>query len=320
MIKKISSVLIKITVSLVILYFLFRHIRLDIFWKTVTSVNPFSVAFTVIFFICIQAVSAFRWSIILSKDMKVPYPKLFSIYFIGMFFNNFLPTIVGGDIVKGYYLYKSSRRGDVSAASVFMDRYSGFSALILIAALALIPGYAMIRGTGLPVVFIFLIGGFVAASMVLWIGSLHGWAMKVLARIHFYGINRKIDTFYNVLMGYKKHRGILIKTFVCSLFVQGGVIIAFYILGRGLGMDVRPGYFFLYIPLITSLSMLPISLSGLGVREGAFVFLFTKVGATQEQALTLSLMWFAITAIVSIIGGIEYVRMGGRQPADEGGL
>ncbi|MDP2688907.1 MAG: lysylphosphatidylglycerol synthase domain-containing protein, partial [Deltaproteobacteria bacterium] len=60
-------------------------------------------------------------------------------------------------------------------------------------------------------------------------------------------------------------------------------------------------------------AMLPISLSGLGLREGAFVFLFTRVGATQEQALTLSLMWFAIAAIVSVIGGIEYVRMGGRK-------
>lgn len=316
MIKKISSVLVKIAISLVILFFLFRNIKLSVFWKTIASVDPLTVVFAAVFFICIQAVSALRWSIILAKDVKVPYSKLFSIYFIGMFFNNFLPTLVGGDIIKGYYLYRSSGRGDVSAASVFMDRYSGFSALILITTLALIPGYAKIRGTGLPAAFLFLIGGFVMASLVIWVGSLHGWAMKVLARVHFYGINKKIDTFYNVLMGYKRHRSILIKTFLCSLFVQGGVIIGYYVLSQGLGMEVRPGYFFLYIPLTTAISMLPISLSGLGVREGAFVFLFTKVGATQEQALTLSLMWFAITAIVSIIGGVEYMRMGGRQTAD----
>ncbi len=315
MINRISSALIKITVSIVILFFLFRNIRFPVFWKTVVSVDLFLVAAVILFFICIQAVSAFRWSIILEKDVKIPYPRLFSIYFIGMFFNNFLPTIVGGDVIKGYYLYRSSGRGDVSAASVFMDRYSGFSALILITSLALIPGYAAIRGTGLPAAFALLIGGFLLSSLIIWVGSLHGWAIDILSKVRFYGINKKIDTFYNVLMGYKKQTRIIIKAFLCSLFVQGGVIIAYYMLSRGIGMEVRPGYFFLYIPLTTAISMLPISLSGLGVREGAFVFLFSKVGATQEQALTLSLMWFAITAVVSIIGGIEYLRMGGRKAA-----
>ncbi len=313
--KKFFSVLIKIAVSLAIMYFLFRSIRLDVFWKTITSVNPLSVGLAVLIFFSTQSVSTLRWSIILKKDMKISYSRLFSIYFIGMFFNNFLPTMVGGDIVKGYYLYRSSKRGDISVASIFMDRYSGFAALILITSVALIPGYVRIKGTGLPAAFVFLIGGFVSASLVIWVESLHGWAMSVLTKIHFYGINKKIDTFYNVLMGYKNHHRLLLKVFLCSIYIQAGVIIGYYILGRGLGINIPIGYFFLYIPLTTMISMLPISLSGLGIREGAFIFLFTKVGATLEQAMTLSLMWFAITALVSLIGGIEYIRMGGEKEA-----
>src|SRR3989337_2338488 len=119
-------------------------------------------------------------------------------------------------------------------------------------------------------------------------------------------------------MSYKRRHDILVKAFICSLVVQGGVIIGYYVLGRGLGMDIPLAYYFLFIPLTTVISMLPISLSGLGIREGAFIFLFTMVGATKEQAITLSLLWFATAALVSMIGGVEYVRMGGRKAVREG--
>ncbi|MBI5644195.1 MAG: flippase-like domain-containing protein [Deltaproteobacteria bacterium] len=320
--KNIVSIIVKICVSIAILYFLFRNIDLDAFWRTVVSVNPYTVVFVALLFIISQSISSFRWSVILKKDIDISYFKLLSIYFVGMFFNNFLPTMVGGDLVKGYYLYKYTKKGDISFASIFMDRYSGFAALMVITSISLIPGYALIKDTGLPFFFVLLIGGFFCMSLVIWVGFLHSWAMNLLSRIHFYGINKKIDTFYKVLMSYKTHPDILIKIFICSVLVQCGVIIGYYFLGRGLGMNVPLSYFFLFIPLTTAVSMLPISLSGLGLREGAFVFLFTKVGAATEQALTLSLMWFAIQAIVSIVGGIEYVRMGGRkevmkgQPAD----
>ncbi|MBI2411860.1 MAG: flippase-like domain-containing protein [Deltaproteobacteria bacterium] len=313
--KNVISVIVKIGVSLAILYFLFRNIDLDAFLRTVLSVNPYAVVFVALLFIASQATSTYRWSIILKKDMDISYLRLLSIYFVGMFFNNFLPTMVGGDLVKGYYLYKHTKKGDVSLASIFMDRYSGFSALMVITSIALIFGYPLIKGTGLPFFFVLLIGGFFCMSLIIWVGPLHKWAMDILAKVHFYGINKKIDTFYRVLMGYKSHKDILWKIFVCSVFVQVGVMVGYYFLGRGLGMDVPIAYFFLFIPLTTAVSMLPISLSGLGIREGAFVFLFTRVGATTEQALTLSLMWFVIQALVSIVGGIEYVRMGGKKEA-----
>lgn len=318
MIRNMLSTVVKVGVSLAILYFLFRNINLRAFWSTFISVNPLAVVLVAVLFICTQSISTYRWSVILKKDVEIPYRRLLSIYFIGMYFNNFLPTMVGGDLVKGYYLYKYTKKGDISLASIFMDRYSGFFALITITSVALIFGYSLIKDTGLPGFFALLIGGFTAMSLVIWIGPLHSWVMRILARIHFYGINQKIETFYRVLMGYKHRRDILVKIFICSLLVQGGVMIGYWFLGRGLGMNVGVGYFFLFIPLTTAVAMLPISLSGLGIREGAFVFLFTKVGATQEQALTLSLMWFAIMAVVSIIGGVEYVRLGGKKSAMEG--
>ena len=310
--KGIISTIVKIGISGAILYFLFRSINMAAFLKTVMSINPLYVVLAALVFLGTQCISTYRWKVILKKDMEVPYFRLFSIYFIGMFFNNFLPSMVGGDIIKGYYLYRHSKRGDVTMASIFMDRYSGFTALMSITAVTLFFGYDIIKGTTLPAFFVLLIGGFVSMSLIIWVSFLHNWVMLLLSKIHFYGINQKIDTFYRVLMGYKREYAVLWKIYFCSLLIQGGVIIGYYIIGTGLGMNLRPVYYFLFIPLTTAVSMLPISLAGLGIREGAFVFLFTRAGASTEQALTLSLMWFVITAIVSLIGGVEYVRMGGK--------
>lgn len=311
--KNVLSTLLKVCISGTILFFLFRNIDIELFWGTVKSVSPLTIIAGALIIFGTQVVSSYRWQTILKKDMFVPYTRLLSIYLVGMFFNNFLPTMVGGDVIKGYYLYKSSKRGDVSLASIFLDRYSGLTAMMTITAISVIAGFSLLKDTGLVGVFALLIGAFVAASLIIWVGALHSWAMALFAKIHFYGINKKIDTTYKVLMSYKSHRDILFIIFGCSIIVQAGVIIGYFILGYGMGIEVNAGYYFLFIPLSTVVAMLPISLAGLGLREGVMVYLFTLVGATREQALTLSLVWFALMVLVSILGGIEYVRMGGKK-------
>ena len=217
-----------------------------------------------------------------------------------MFFNNFLPTLVGGDLIKTYYLYKHTGKGSVALASIFLDRYAGFTALIFNTIIALIFGHFLLEGTGLMGFFAVLVAGFITASLVIWVDFMHRWAMSIMSKVHMYGINDKIDDFYKVLMGYKGHMMGFYKAFGLSILVQGGVVVAYFVLGWGIGMNVPIGYFFLFVPLATVASMVPISLAGLGVREGIFIFLFTKAGAAQEEALTLSLLFFFVTLVVSI--------------------
>jgi uncharacterized protein (TIRG00374 family) len=258
----------------------------------------------------VQTLSTLRWHIILKKDINVPFPRLLSIYFIGMFFNNFLPTLVGGDVVKAYYLYRDSRKGGVSLASIFLDRYSGFTALMTITALATYSGYSLIANTSIPWLLFALLAGFVAISLVIWIDLFHGWVVRILNRVKLFGINNKIDAFYKALMGYKGDRGVLLKIFFISVFIQVSIIVGYYILSRGIGMEMPLNYFFMFVPLATVVAMLPVSLAGLGIREGAFVFLFAKAGGTSAEALSISLLFFFIMVVVSLIGGVAYIRVG----------
>jgi uncharacterized protein (TIRG00374 family) len=299
MTKKGLSIALKVAVSATLLYLLFAAIEFDAFIGVVTALDPFVFVSMVLFFAAIQCLSAFRWSIVLRKDFDIRYTKVLSIYFIGMFFNNFLPTLVGGDVIKAFYLYRAKGKGDVAAASILMDRYSGYTALMVITLIALVPGYILIKGTGLAGFFLLLLGGYVAASCFIWVEPLHGWLVRHLTGTRMLRLNRLVETFYTALMSYKSHRRILLKIFLCSFIIQGTVIVVYIILARAMGIGVPAGYFFLFVPLATTVSMLPISLSGLGIREGAFVFLFAHAGATTEQALGLSLVWFAVVVATS---------------------
>jgi uncharacterized protein (TIRG00374 family) len=241
------TTLLKLVVSASLLYILFRSVDLEAFLGVVTTLNPLTIVFLAIFFAAIQCISAYRWSTVLKKDIDLPYPNILSIYFIGMFFNNFLPTLVGGDVIKGYYLYRVTGKGEVSIASILMDRYSGFTALMAITLVALVPGYALIEGTGLPGFFLLLLGGYMVSSFFIWVESLHGWLVRILARIRLLSLNERIETFYSALMSYKNYHGILIRIFLFSIVIQGGLIVGYLILARGMGIGVPTGYFFPFL-------------------------------------------------------------------------
>jgi len=310
MMKKGYVLPIKVAVSGGLLYLLFRGIDLAAFWETVSSVSYGTVIVILLLLICVQTLSTLRWHTILGKDYRMPFPRLLSIYFIGMYFNNFLPTLVGGDLVKAYYVYRESGRGGISLASIFLDRYSGFTALMTLTAAATFAGYPLIRGSSIFWLLLVLLGSFAGLSLVIWIDLFHGWAVKILTGVHLFGINRKVDTFYRALMGYRGERAILAKIFSLSLVIQGSLIFGYYMLSRAIGMEMPLNYFFIFVPLATVVAMLPFSLAGLGIREGAFVYLFSKAGGTSAEALSISLLFFFATVVVSLIGGVEYVRRG----------
>ena len=313
MLKKRGAAILKAAVSGALLYVLFRRVDTGVFLETVSSINPSVIILLALAYIVLQCLSTYRWSIVLRKDADVRYTELLSIYFIGMFFNNFLPTLVGGDLVKGYYLYRKTEKGEIAFASIFMDRYSGFAALIAITLISLLFGWGFLHrigGAGLIWVFILLICGFFGLSFIFWFERLHSFLANIIGHAGISGMNEKMDSFYRVFMNYKGRREVLFKIFSLSLIIQSGVIICYFVLGRSVGIDVPVGYFFLFVPLAIVFSMVPLSLSGLGIREGVFIFLFTKAGVSREAALSMSLIWFMVVAAVSMAGAFEYVRRG----------
>jgi len=292
--KRILNFILKLFVSGFLLYIFFSRVDTQTVLTILKQVDITLLMIGFSVYLCIVLISTKRWSLFLPPGIK--YLKLLSFYFIGAFFNTFLPGLVGGDAVKAYYLYKHIGKGGLSLAAVFMDRYMGLTAMAGIAFVAFIGGYPYIKGSEITWVIPVFCVAFLLGSLILWKVN---WG-----RIKF------LSSFYTPLMEYKARKGIIFKGLFLGFAVQGIVIITVYILSISLGLQVPLISFFLFIPIITAASAVPVSIAGLGIREAGFVILFSKVGLSAEEALSLSLLMFTVICMVNLIGGIEYLRTG----------
>ncbi len=292
--KKILSFILKFLVSGVLLYIFLSQVDLQSVIKLLkqTRLPIFVLAFLI--YVSAFLFSTKRWSLFLPETLK--FSRLMSLYFIGSFFNTFLPGVVGGDAVKAFYIYRDMGKGGTSIASVFMDRYMGLAALTGIATIAFIIGYSYIKATQIIWLVPLLLIGFLIGSLIVW--KLNWGRIKALGAV------------YAPLMEYKTKKEIIYKGLLLGFVVQVFSIITVYILSLSIGLKVPIIYFFIFIPIISAVSAIPVSLAGLGIREAGFVILFTKVGLASTEALSLSLLVFITMCMVNLIGGVEYLRAG----------
>ena len=236
-----------------------------------------------------QVASSLRWQILARPlGFHRPITQYLSFYFIGMFFNLFLPTSVGGDVVRAWYLDGGSRRRLPAFLSVFVDRLSGLMVLLALAcvATALSP---ITLPDWLPWTVWGTAGGIVSAMA----------ALPLLARY-------KMLTGKYERLGTEIPQALLLALrplpLILSLFVQAANVILVWMIGRSIEAPVPASYYWIMVPMVSLLTMLPISLNGMGVREGATVFLLKPLGISTGTALTLSFLWFAVFTAASLAG------------------
>lgn len=291
--NRIVFLILKLTVSSVLLYIVLSRTEPEQVFSTLKGMNPYAFISAILLSLFAQFISTLRWKLLLPVTLGIK--KLFPLYMIGSFFNTILPGLIGGDAVKAFYLYRSIGRGSLTLSSIFMDRYLGFVMLIAICAIAFPFCYSYFRNS--PVVWMlpFIVLTFIIASLLVF-GLRLGKRIKILAE------------FYDYFHSYRNQKGVIIKALLISAFVQFSSILAVYILALGIGEHVPFLACLIFLPLIIMFTALPISISGIGVREGAFVLFFGLIGIRPGVATALSLSWFLATATGSLLGLIEYIR------------
>ncbi len=285
----------KLAISTLALYIVIKKTGPENFYNVIHKINPVFFFIVSLFYIFATYISSIRWKMFIPGDISVQ--RLFSLYMIGSFFNNLLPGIIFGDALKAYYLYRDTKNTGISMASVFMDRYVGFVALMMIALIALPFGMVYIRNTELRYIIPLLILSFVTGSMLF-------FRLKLMRRLRF------LKDFYGYFDSYvndKKNVVVLLKTFLLSLIIQMVGMVSVYIIARGFEIDINFISILIFVPLIVTVSLLPVSISGLGIREGAFVILFGNIGVKPELALMISLTWFLSVVTGSLPGALFYL-------------
>ncbi|HWU36336.1 MAG TPA: lysylphosphatidylglycerol synthase transmembrane domain-containing protein, partial [Candidatus Acidoferrum sp.] len=253
-------------------------------------------------------ISTLRWQRLLSVEgLRIPFWRLTLVYFEAAFFNLFLPTLIGGDIVRGYTIYRMTQGQDASIASILVDRLTGFAALVAIALVSLVAAYRIIRDPQVAVMILGVALVFASALAVLLNTRIMGWATRALTVLGLRRFQSRLEGFVEAVHRYRQHRPALRQALLLSVLLQVLIIVAYYLVGVSLHLHVSIVYFFLFVPLITVVAMLPVSVAGLGVREGGVIYFFAKAGVDPAVALSMSLVWFSLALFVSSLGGLAFL-------------
>ncbi len=291
--KKIFLLLLKLTVSSVLLYIVLSKTGPERVFSILKGMNLSAFISAILLYLFAQFISTWRWKLLLPGTLRIK--KLFPLYMIGSFFNTILPGLIGGDAVKAFYLYQVTGRGSLTLSSIFMDRYLGFVMLTVICTIAFPFGYSYFQNSPVAWMLPFIVLSFIIASL-LFFGLRLGKRIKILSE------------FYDYFHSYRNQKGIIVKALLISAFVQFSGILAVYILALGIGEHVPFLACLIFLPLIIMFAALPISISGIGIREGAFVLFFGLIGIRPDVATAISLSWFLANASGSLLGLIEYIR------------
>ncbi|MCI4627184.1 MAG: flippase-like domain-containing protein [Candidatus Magnetoovum sp. WYHC-5] len=271
--KKLLTFLIKAVVSIVILYFLFRKIGLKEVITTLKGMDIVCFSSASIAYLFAMYISSIRLRFFIEDNIAIS--KLFALNMIGAFFNNLLPGATGGDAVKLYYIYKHTGKGVLSAASVFMDRYIGLFSLITIGFVSFLFGYKSLVGTGVEFFIPSLFIMFFVSSVII-------FGLRIGRRFP------RLAAFYDYFHMYMKQKKIIAASILLSVVVQLIVINAAYLICVGLGANIRLFDILIFLPVIITLTSIPISISGIGIRESAFVIFLGIVGVKENMAVAIS--------------------------------
>jgi len=314
--KRLLPAILRLVVSGSLIAYLLTSVNLSELGDALQSASLWYLLIALLLAFLQLVITAYRWQIMLApKEMRAPLLSLTAIYFVGRFFSMFLPTVIGGDIVRGYELSRLSHRVVDSATTVVMERILGFIAVFLICWISLIFGYQYLEGTNIPAIIGGLSFGFVLLLAITFNARLMIKIISLSRFIKQWNVEGRLRQAYRSLHAFTVSRGVLAKGLLLSLVHQlVGIAVVFFI-SQALGLDVPFVFFLIAIPMIWIIMMIPVSIAGLGVREGAFVLFFTQYGVSDENALLLSLLLFALTLITALIGGLIYAWGGYRKRA-----
>ncbi|HET7170623.1 MAG TPA: lysylphosphatidylglycerol synthase transmembrane domain-containing protein [Gaiellales bacterium] len=259
-------------------------------------------------------VMALRWRLLLTaKGIDAPIAWLTRTYFVALFAGQFLPAAIGGDAVRAVELGRRTRDAPEAVASVLIDRLVGLVSLVVLALAAVIGGGGSARRPGV-----------VAAEAAF--GAAAGVALALLFSSRLRGIVARTleprpdghrlaagERFYDALHTYRGHSATLALVGALALVVQVARVGVIWLLVRALGLHVPDSVILLTGPVVFASLALPVSLNGIGVREGVFVY-FLHGYAARPQAVALGLAFYAVGTITALGGagvlGARFLRHG----------
>ena len=308
--KKILSIFVRIGISLILLVILFKFNKIDM-GDLVADIKSADKLFLTIgfgVFFLVYFLGFLRWQMLLkAANIKIPLKKIISSFSGGIFFSIFLPSTIGGDIVRSADLGEHTRKVREVIATVFLDRLSGYIGLVVVILPALLLGRDLVHDNVVFSSVAVIIAVLVIVLLVLFNNRIYSVITKFLSTPGAGRIKETIKDMHQEIHIFRNHKRVIIFNLILSTFIQVISPLSIYFIACSLGLNVNFIYFLIFLPIIGAITLIPISIGGLGLREGLFVVYFAKAGVIKQLALAMSLLSFSFVVIYGAIGGLIYV-------------
>lgn len=288
--------LLKMLVSLGLVAFFVWHVNLFHLLSAVGQTRVIFLLFGLVLYPVGQIICAIKWQYLaralgINRDLK----PMVGLYFIGMFFNLFLPTSIGGDITRGLYLNPEGQTRK-SFLSVLVERGTGVLSMLILASVVMLSRY----GDPLPPVLRY---GFPLASLLVF---LFIWILPLLLQ----GTRTKLRTLIceELIVFWNEPRIGVVAVLYSAVFHT--ILVAIHVcIARSLSLDIPLPYHFITMSLASLASLIP-SFNGIGPRDGMYLYLLSRIGINSAYGLLFSILWFLTMAISAFIGCIVYLIQG----------
>ena len=311
MIKKWFAFFLKFLVSGGLIWLLLGSVDLDAAWERISDARPGPLIAVVAAYTFQILIIVWRWqAILVAMNIDLPFRKIFTFTYIGMFFNQALPSAVGGDAVRIYKVYKSGTLLSRAINSVMLDRVATVLALVLLALFA-VPFFLDKVGDAearwiLPGVILLALGGFAGVVLLMVLD-------KMPSRISHYRLVRGMAALAADTRSVFLSPRHALTVMVVSLIGHANITFGAYLIGLSLDLGIDWVDYMVLMPPVMLLVTLPISIGGWGVREGAMVAAFALIGVPAEGILVLSILFGLVAILIALPGGVVWLLSGERK-------
>ena len=301
---------IKVAVSVGLLVLLFSRVDVSRLWSVARQASPAWLAAALLMYFGMVLASALRWGVLLrAQHVRLPFSFLTQSFLVATFFNNFLPSNIGGDVVRITDTAPAAGSKTLATTVVLIDRGLGLLGLALMAA----TGASLMRRMAVgPVGPGMLWAGFglgaIVATPALLIPETAAKLLQPLRVFHQEWVDARIAKLTYALTRFKETPTALAGCFAGAVLVQAILVLFYVAIARSMNIPIGFAELAVIVPVSFIVQMIPLSVNGFGVREATFGFYFTRLGLPLESALLVSFVGAALIMLFSLSGGVAYLR------------
>jgi len=295
----------KLLVTGVSVYWLLTLTDLRVAWQSITAVPVLIIFLAVCIMLAGFVAGSFRWWLLLRHTAStIQYRKILPSYYLGIFFNNILPTTMGGDVIRTLHLSLRGISPKALIGSAIIDRVIGLFTILALGFVCIgLSSEIVVRKSDRLVLV--GVGALVAAGIwVLFNARFLGLIQRLAAAYQHTRIRKFLLETIQLCHSYKSAHAQLLAAAGLTVLMQSAVIFSYYMLGKAVGITLPLFTYFGIIPLVFLAGAIPISLGGIGVREGALVGLLVAIGVNTHLAVALSFLFLFVLLVASLPGSL----------------